>query len=197
MRTLARVAQALYRGCGFSVAGVIPYTAAQYLVYDGLCRGYRRLRVNSNLDATNPVPPALTMVFGSMAAILASAATFPMEVYRRQLQLSGGTNAAAIAALRGMLATGGPAGLYRGLGASCLKLGPAAGVSFLCYEAAKNVLQIGVTAPPTVETTSNSLSSDENTVETPLQRLQPITTAAVYVADADDVLVEHGPSPCV
>lgn len=34
----------------------------------------------------------------------------------------------------------GPGGLYRGLGASCIKIIPAAGISFMCYEACKRVL---------------------------------------------------------
>ena len=34
----------------------------------------------------------------------------------------------------------GPGGLYRGLGASYLKSLPAAGISFMCYEACKRIL---------------------------------------------------------
>lgn len=34
----------------------------------------------------------------------------------------------------------GPGGLYRGLGASYIKIIPAAGISFMCYEACKRVL---------------------------------------------------------
>jgi hypothetical protein len=34
----------------------------------------------------------------------------------------------------------GAAGLYRGLGPSCIKLMPAAGISFMCYEACKKIL---------------------------------------------------------
>jgi solute carrier family 25 phosphate transporter 23/24/25/41 len=34
----------------------------------------------------------------------------------------------------------GPAGLYRGLGASWIKLIPAAGISLMCYEACKQIL---------------------------------------------------------
>uniref|UniRef100_A0A7N2QXP9 Uncharacterized protein n=1 Tax=Quercus lobata TaxID=97700 RepID=A0A7N2QXP9_QUELO len=30
--------------------------------------------------------------------------------------------------------------LYRGLGPSCVKLAPAAGISFMCYEACKRIL---------------------------------------------------------
>ena len=32
-------------------------------------------------------------------------------------------------------------GLYRGLAPSCIKLMPAAGISFMCYEALKTILQ--------------------------------------------------------
>jgi hypothetical protein len=34
----------------------------------------------------------------------------------------------------------GATGLYRGLGPSCIKLMPAAGISFMCYEACKKIL---------------------------------------------------------
>ena len=34
----------------------------------------------------------------------------------------------------------GPQGLYRGLGPSCIKIIPAAGISFMCYEACKRIL---------------------------------------------------------
>lgn len=40
----------------------------------------------------------------------------------------------------GILKEQGPQGLYRGLAPSCIKLVPAAGISFMCYEALKRVL---------------------------------------------------------
>lgn len=43
-------------------------------------------------------------------------------------------------ALRGIVKERGISGLYRGLGPSCLKLVPAAGLSFMCYEALKRIL---------------------------------------------------------
>jgi len=170
---------AVYRGCGFSVVGVVPYTAAQYLVYDGLCRGYHLMHKQD--PKTDQVPGGLTLMFGSIAAMVASAATFPMEVYRRQLQLTGGTNAAAVAALREMVRLGGPAGLYRGLGASCLKLGPAAGVSFLCYEAAKSALNVGVDnkPPPPLE------SREDHPAESPVHRLHHLPLSEAVAAGAD------------
>lgn len=186
-RALKRIARkegvsAVYRGCAFSVVGVVPYTAAQYLVYDGLCRGYHMTKKQD--PATSQVPGGLTLMFGSVAAMVASAATFPMEVYRRQLQLTGGTNAAAVGAIRDMVRVGGPAGLYRGLGASCLKLGPAAGVSFLCYELAKSALNVGVDnqAPPPLE------GREDHPVESPVHRLHHLPSRAL-AAEADLAVV--------
>lgn len=43
-------------------------------------------------------------------------------------------------ALASILEEEGVRGLYRGLGPSCLKLVPAAGISFMCYEACKKIL---------------------------------------------------------
>jgi hypothetical protein len=43
-------------------------------------------------------------------------------------------------ALRGIAKEQGLKGLYRGLGPSCLKLMPAAGLSFMCYETLKHTL---------------------------------------------------------
>jgi hypothetical protein len=43
-------------------------------------------------------------------------------------------------ALRGIVKERGLKGLYIGLGPSCLKLMPAAGLSFMCYEALKRIL---------------------------------------------------------
>ena len=43
-------------------------------------------------------------------------------------------------ALACILERDGIGGLYKGLGPSCLKLVPAAGISFMCYEACKKIL---------------------------------------------------------
>ncbi|CAN0877611.1 Adenine nucleotide transporter BT1, chloroplastic/mitochondrial [Linum grandiflorum] len=45
-----------------------------------------------------------------------------------------------IHALVTILEKEGLAGLYKGLGPSCMKLVPAAGISFMCYEACKKIL---------------------------------------------------------
>ena len=43
-------------------------------------------------------------------------------------------------ALISILEKEGLGGLYKGLGPSCMKLVPAAGISFMCYEACKKIL---------------------------------------------------------
>jgi solute carrier family 25 phosphate transporter 23/24/25/41 len=43
-------------------------------------------------------------------------------------------------ALSSIMKEQGSQGLYRGLGPSCMKIIPSAGISFMCYEACKRVL---------------------------------------------------------
>ena len=43
-------------------------------------------------------------------------------------------------ALSSIVKEQGPQGLYRGLGPSFIKIIPAAGISFMCYEACKRIL---------------------------------------------------------
>ncbi|KAH7440260.1 hypothetical protein KP509_04G098700 [Ceratopteris richardii] len=114
----------LYRGLTPSLIGVVPYAATNYFAYDFLKRLYKKLTKH---EQVGNLP---TLLIGSVAGAFASASTFPLEVARKQMQ---------VGALAGRPQQG-PAGLYRGLGASCIKLVPAAGISFMCYEACKRLL---------------------------------------------------------
>ncbi|KAG7567738.1 Mitochondrial substrate/solute carrier [Arabidopsis thaliana x Arabidopsis arenosa] len=85
-----------------------------------------------------------TLLIGSLAGALSSTATFPLEVARKHMQVGavGGrvVYRNMLHALIRILEQEGVAGWYRGLGPSCLKLVPAAGISFMCYEACKKIL---------------------------------------------------------
>ncbi|KAE9609709.1 putative mitochondrial carrier protein [Lupinus albus] len=79
----------------------------------------------------------------SVIGAISSSATFPLEVARKHMQagaLNGRQYNNMLNALMSILEKEGLAGLYRGLGPSCLKLVPAAGISFMCYEACKKIL---------------------------------------------------------
>ncbi|CAK9273118.1 unnamed protein product [Sphagnum jensenii] len=128
----------LYRGLGPSVIGVIPYAGVNYFAYDSLRSLYKRW------SKTDRVGNIQTLLIGSLAGVIASTSTFPLEVARKHMQVGAlkgrvvykGT----LDALRGIVKERGIKGLYIGLGPSCLKLMPAAGLSFMCYEALKRIL---------------------------------------------------------
>ncbi|KAL4589757.1 hypothetical protein LXL04_002667 [Taraxacum kok-saghyz] len=127
----------LYRGLTPSLIGVVPYAATNYFAYDTLRKTYKKL---SKKDEIGNIA---TLLIGSAAGAISSSATFPLEVARKHMQ-AGAVNGRVynnmLHALLTILEKEGLAGLYRGLGPSCIKIVPAAGISFMCYEACKKIL---------------------------------------------------------
>ncbi|CAI5981261.1 unnamed protein product [Closterium sp. NIES-65] len=147
-------AHELYRGLGPSLIGIVPYAGSNYFAYDTLRTLYKRLAKKDKIE------PLATLIIGSLAGAAAASATFPLEVARKQVcggggggrgELGGGKEM-QVGALKGRVVYKGTLdciqrivqeqgiqGLYRGLVPSCVKLMPAAGISFMCYEALKHV----------------------------------------------------------
>ncbi|MBA0573487.1 hypothetical protein Goshw_026272 [Gossypium schwendimanii] len=128
----------LYRGLAPSLIGVIPYAATNYFAYDTLRKVYRKVLKEEKIGNIE------TLLIGSLAGAISSSATFPLEVARKQMQV-GALNGRQVYknvfhALSSILKQEGIHGLYKGLGPSCMKLVPAAGISFMCYEACKRIL---------------------------------------------------------
>lgn len=127
----------LYRGLTPSLIGVIPYAATNYFAYDTLRKAYKKI---SKKDEIGNIA---TLLIGSAAGAISSSATFPLEVARKHMQ-AGAVNGRVydnmLHALLSILEKEGVVGLYRGLGPSCIKIVPAAGISFMCYEACKKIL---------------------------------------------------------
>ncbi|XVE71659.1 hypothetical protein DITRI_Ditri10aG0169100 [Diplodiscus trichospermus] len=128
----------LYRGLGPSLIGVIPYASTNYYAYDTLRKVYRKVFKEEKIGNIE------TLLIGSLAGAISSSATFPLEVARKHMQV-GALNGRQVYknvlhALSSILEQEGIQGLYKGLGPSCLKLVPAAGISFMCYEACKRIL---------------------------------------------------------
>lgn len=128
----------LYRGLVPSVIGIIPYAGANYFAYDTLRTAYK------NVFKIEDIGNLETLLMGSAAGAFASTATFPLEVARKHMQVGAlkgrivykGT----LDALACIFREQGIQGLYRGLGPSCLKLVPAAGLSFMTYEYLKRTI---------------------------------------------------------
>lgn len=127
----------LYRGLTPSIIGVIPFAATNYLAYDTLQKAYKKAFKKEEIGNV------MTLLIGSTSSAFSSTVTFPLEVARKHMQagaINGRHYSNMLHALVSILEKEGPAGLYRGLGASWLKLIPAAGISFMCYEACKKIL---------------------------------------------------------
>ncbi|KAF4374521.1 hypothetical protein F8388_016072 [Cannabis sativa] len=129
----------LYRGLAPSLIGVIPYAATNYFAYDSLRKAYRNF-----LNQDNKIGNIETLLSGSAAGAISSTATFPLEVARKHMQVGALSGRQVyknvIHALACIIEHEGIPGLYRGLGPSCMKLVPAAGISLMCYEACKRIL---------------------------------------------------------
>ncbi|XP_010525971.1 PREDICTED: adenine nucleotide transporter BT1, chloroplastic/mitochondrial-like [Tarenaya hassleriana] len=128
----------LYRGLAPSLIGVVPYAATNYFAYDSLRKAYRKFLKQEKIGNVE------TLLIGSFAGAVSSSATFPLEVARKHMQVGAVGGRAVyknmLHALLCILEQEGIQGWYRGLGPSCLKLVPAAGISFMCYEFCKRVL---------------------------------------------------------
>lgn len=128
----------LYRGLTPSLIGVIPYAATNYFAYDTLRKAYRKI------FKTDKIGNIETLFIGSAAGAISSTATFPLEVARKHMQVGALSGRQVyknvLHALSNILEREGIQGLYKGLGPSCMKLVPAAGISFMCYEACKKIL---------------------------------------------------------
>ncbi|XP_017611034.1 adenine nucleotide transporter BT1, chloroplastic/mitochondrial-like [Gossypium arboreum] len=139
---VAKIVQAegpggLYKGLTPSVMGVVPYAASNYFAYDTLRNAYKKAFKKEEIGNV------MTLLIGSAAGAISSTATYPLEVARKQMQagaINGRQCHSMIQALTSIVEKEGMAGLYRGLGPSCMKLVPAAGISFMCYEACKRIL---------------------------------------------------------
>ncbi|XP_076919187.1 adenine nucleotide transporter BT1, chloroplastic/mitochondrial-like [Bidens hawaiensis] len=127
----------LYRGLTPSLIGVVPYAATNYFAYDTLRKTYKKIMKKDDIGNI------ATLLIGSAAGAISSSATFPLEVARKHMQagaINGRVYDNMLHALISILEKEGVNGLYRGLGPSCMKLMPAAGISFMCYEACKKIL---------------------------------------------------------
>jgi hypothetical protein len=79
----------------------------------------------------------------SSSGLTASTISFPLEVARKRLMvgaLRGKCPPNMIAALSEVIHQEGILGLYRGWGASCLKVMPNSGITWMLYEAWKDIL---------------------------------------------------------
>ncbi|KAI4355923.1 hypothetical protein L6164_004647 [Bauhinia variegata] len=128
---------AFYAGITPTLIGMLPYSTCYYFMYEKMKKSYCQAKNKKSLNR-----PEMLLV-GALAGFTASTISFPLEVARKRLMvgaLEGKCPPHMAAALSEVIREEGLMGLYRGWGASCLKVMPSSGITWMFYEAWKDIL---------------------------------------------------------
>ncbi|XP_055826710.1 probable mitochondrial adenine nucleotide transporter BTL1 [Solanum dulcamara] len=127
----------LYAGLGPTLIGMLPYSTCYYFMYETIKKSYCRAQKKESLSR------AEMLLVGAFSGLTASTISYPLEVARKRLMvgaLQGKCPPHMVAALSEVIREEGLLGLYRGWGASCLKVMPSSGITWTFYEAWKDIL---------------------------------------------------------
>ncbi|CAL9187639.1 unnamed protein product [Musa hybrid cultivar] len=127
----------LYAGLSPTLIGMLPYSTCYYFMYDTMKNSYCQTKQKKSLNRPE------MLIIGALAGLTASTISFPLEVARKRLMvgsLHGKCPPHMAAALSEVVREEGLMGLYRGWGASCLKVMPSSGITWMFYEAWKEIL---------------------------------------------------------
>ncbi|XP_057534965.1 probable mitochondrial adenine nucleotide transporter BTL1 [Amaranthus tricolor] len=131
--------QALYSGIAPTLVGMLPYSTCYYFMYDKLKTSYCGAHKKKKLNR------AELLLIGAISGLTASTISFPLEVARKRLMvgaLQGKCPPNMAAALAEVVREEGVMGLYRGWGASTFKVMPNSGITWMFYEAWKDILLV-------------------------------------------------------
>jgi len=129
----------LYKGLYPTLLGIAPYIAVNFTAFDLLKKRFLPQKESPYFDLTN-------LGLGACAGATAVTLTYPTDVVRRRMQLSG-FEGLDIPKYKGLLdclqtiyRTEGMNGFFRGLVPCYLKVIPSMAIAFMTYERLKNVL---------------------------------------------------------
>ncbi|KAL5972435.1 hypothetical protein ACLOJK_041690 [Asimina triloba] len=128
-----------YAGISPTLIGMLPYSTCYYFMYERMKKSYCQAKKKASLNR------AELLLIGALSGLTASTISYPLEVARKRLMvgsLQGRCPPHMAAALAEVLQGEGLGGLYRGWGASCLKVMPNSGITWMFYEAWKEILLI-------------------------------------------------------
>ncbi|KAI9313556.1 mitochondrial carrier domain-containing protein [Dichotomocladium elegans] len=128
----------LYRGLWPTTLGVAPYVAINFQCYEGL----KFLMIPEGSDKPSSTRK---LVCGAVAGCIAQTITYPLDVLRRRMQVTGMATIdykykGTWDAIKTMVRNEGVRGLYKGMIPNYLKVAPAMGVSFVTYEWCKDAM---------------------------------------------------------
>lgn len=129
--------QGLYKGLPSSLVGITPYIGIKMASFDIL----KSLIV---VDKKNPKAHLVNLVLGGTAGTIAVTMTYPTDLIRRCLQLSGTPGypvyTSMFHAATRIVRAEGALGLYKGYSACLLKVVPSMAILFWCNELLKTYL---------------------------------------------------------
>ncbi|XP_076883971.1 putative mitochondrial adenine nucleotide transporter BTL1 [Bidens hawaiensis] len=126
-----------YSGLSPTLMGMLPYSTCFYFTYDTMKKSYCMAHKKKALSRLE------MLLIGALSGLTASTLSFPLEVARKRLMvgaLRGKCPPHMAAALSEIVREEGFGGLYRGWSASCLKVMPSSGITWMFYEAWKDKL---------------------------------------------------------
>ena len=128
---------ALYRGLTPTVAGIAPYVALNFTVYEGL-KGYISSR-GISLDVERK------LICGGIAGAIAQTFTYPFDVIRRRMQVTNSPDSkfkysGSFDAANKIIQKEGIKALFKGMIPNYIKVIPAISFSFVTFEFVRKLL---------------------------------------------------------
>lgn len=146
-----------YRGFSPTLAGMLPYAGVSFLTHDWISDLLRDPRISKytmlhdahETDTRQTRPPLYVwaeLTAGGLAGMLSQTASYPLEVVRRRMQVSGavgtGKSVGFRECTRDIMSAKGLRGFYVGLTIGYIKVVPMVACSFYVYERMKYYLEI-------------------------------------------------------
>lgn len=129
--------KALYRGLSPTIAGIAPYVALNFTVYEGLKASLVAKQIP--LDVENK------LVCGGLAGAIAQTFTYPFDVIRRRMQVTYSPDSAfkysgSFDAASQIVKKEGITALFKGIVPNYIKVVPAISISFVTFESVRKLM---------------------------------------------------------
>lgn len=139
--------KSLWRGNGVTIVHRLPYSAANFWVYEAVNEQWKRVIPARGSFAATDV--TRRFVAGGIAGLTACSLAYPLDLVRTRLaaQVGGAGAYRGIAdTLRCIVREEGPRGLYRGLGATLAQVAPSLAINYAAYETMRSAWVRGAAA---------------------------------------------------
>jgi len=129
----------MYRGLGSTLFGITPYVGIKLASFDILKTFYQ-------VDQNHPNAQVLNLVMGASAGTIALTCTYPTDLVRRRMQMSGSPGHPEYKNMLDCFLVvykkeGLFKGLYKGYFAALLKVAPSVAILFWCNELLKSFVK--------------------------------------------------------